>query len=208
MKSTLIAAAGLCLVLRVPCFADTVLDCMFQARLNTFFGIWNRSQEDAYIQQCWGGIPVPTPFGDAMLNGNSLVADLPLGTPSTLTFQFLDPATGTADRSIAIGSVVYLVNEDPTAPRFLPVGLSSDAASNFAVSYTINGAEPMIEAIPFDGNGSPIVIPDANRGNAARGLVADINGQAAPEASTSILLGLGLMGVGMIRRRGRALTRT
>lgn len=71
-----------------------------------------------------------------------------------LSFGWVNASTlEVAPSPIAIGSVFYEANVDGT---FNPIGTSTNAATNFGLSYAISGFEPIIRATPLDAVGSPI----------------------------------------------------
>jgi len=121
------------------------------------------------------------------------------GEDLTLSFEYIDPATGLPATGPAVSSVVYEANLDPANPNDLvPIGTSSDNASNFAITWQSSGFEPMIEAIPYDASDDPIVIPGVDGENSAVGLNVALN---VPDSSpTSLLLGLGIVGLLCVRR--------
>lgn len=56
------------------------------------------------------------------------------GDMGVLTFQFVDPITGSMASSPEIGSVFYEVNIDPLNPDvFMALGFSFDSSSNFTL---------------------------------------------------------------------------
>lgn len=124
------------------------------------------------------------------------------GENLALSFQFIDPATGLPTSGPAVASVVYEANLDPFTPNVLvPIGTSSNSLSNFAISWSSSGFEPMIEAIPYDASDNPIEDPGVDGDNSAVGL--NIAPNAPDSASTFYLLGLGIAGLWTIRRFNR-----
>ena len=123
----------------------------------------------------------------------------------TLSFEFINPATGVPTTGPAVSSVLYEANLDPSTPNVLvPIGTSSAFVSNFAITWQSSGFEPMIEAIPYDANGNPIVISGVDGENSAVGLNVALN---APDSSpTSVLLGLGIVGLFCVRRWSQVAT--
>ena len=82
-------------------------------------------------------------------------------------------------------SVFYEVNLDPDAPTtFVPIAISSDANTNFALPFTISGFEPLIRATTFGPLGLPIVITEQSGVNLALGTVVAIP-TAIPEPDTT-----------------------
>ena len=194
----LLAATGIASANAVD-YASYLLD-KANIRLNTFFGAWSTGFEDEQIEAAYqkylatqasanvpiigqpaiyaiGGVPQSPGFPDVITGpGNLLSVD----------FGFIDPTTSLAASGPTIGSVEYLVSTDPNNPlTYTPIGTSTDASSNFSISYLDSTAfEPDIEAIPFDANGNLIVIPGFDGYNAAIGSVTAL---AAPEPSTTWL---------------------
>jgi hypothetical protein len=96
--------------------------------------------------------------------------------------------------------VLYQAKGSPTAPGFFPIGISTDASSHFGLPYLPTGIEPIIQAIPFDPLGNPLVISGLGGQNVAVGYAINL-GIEVPEPATIILGMLGLAGVVAIRRR-------
>lgn len=145
--------------------------------------------------------------GQTFIDGsfNPFEEALPGGT-LTLTFNYLDPNTFLVGSGPPVTSVLYQAVEDPSHPGNLTtIGSSSDSGSDFAITWASSGYEPMIEAIPLDAGGHPIVILGAEGGNSAVGLDGVLY---TPDSSrTSLLLGLGMAGLLGLRRWSRVATR-
>jgi hypothetical protein len=125
------------------------------------------------------------------------------GTPALLTFGFVKAVTGQpAIDAPAIGSVQYFAQEDPSNPGvFTPIGSSSDAGNQFAISWIVSGFEPLIEAVPYSPSGAPVVINGVAGDNIAVGHVFDIPATVPEPSSLSLLLaGLGLIAICYRRR--------
>ena len=99
------------------------------------------------------------PIGEAMIGGSSL-SFLPDGVDTLLTFRFVVAGTGEPVRVPGLVSVRYEKQTDPPTelPVFEVLGVSSDAASDFAFPFTLGGFEPLIRAVPLDGLGNPLVV--------------------------------------------------
>jgi hypothetical protein len=125
------------------------------------------------------GVPQVPGFPDVFAEPGDLLS---------ISFGFVDPATELAVTGPAVAMVEYFVNIDPTsATDFIPIGTSSDAGSDFSITYLYDSAfEPEIEAIPFDANGNPIVITGVDGDNDAQGIVGAVD---VPEPSAVFLLG-------------------
>lgn len=54
---------------------------------------------------------------------------------------------------------------------FTPIGTGTNPGTDFSTGFTTEPLEPLVEAIPFDPSGNPIVIPVSGGGNAAIGVV-------------------------------------
>jgi hypothetical protein len=141
--------------------------------------------------------------GQALFDSQFPVASFVPGTMGELTFEFIN--TDTLQQQMGgptIGSVLYELNLDPDgAPVYVPIGASADAASNFALPFTLPGGATWVHAIPYDTSGNPIVFTDIDGvGNVAVGDF--INVQPAPEPSSLLLVGWGVLGLaGILRKR-------
>jgi len=102
-----------------------------------------------------------------------------------------------------IGSVMYEVNTDPSTGVYSLIGTSSNAAGNFAISYTFGTNEPDFLGIPFDATGAPIFVADGvdGVGNVATAHAFNI---PLPEPSSWALMMLGVGAVGWSLRRRTA----
>jgi hypothetical protein len=143
-------------------------------------------------------------IGEALCNGFSPVARLPIGDTCSLSFQFIDTLTGLPTAGgPTVGSVFYEVQTDPDHPDvFTPIGTSTDAASQFAMSFINVDFEPLVLAIPFDPAGGKIFIDDGHGSNLAAGDVVLIPPGPVPEPSSwsVLLLGLPLLGLSLCKR--------
>lgn len=135
--------------------------------------------------------------GDSGLNGfpadgDILAEVLTPGSINLLTFQFLDPNTLLPTSGPSIASVFYAFSDTPDLPgSFTALGTSTNASSNFALSFTAFTTEEAIVATPLDASGNPIFIPDVNGvGNLALGVVADLVAPEPPALSLALLGGL------------------
>jgi hypothetical protein len=109
-------------------------------------------------------------IGQDFLDGMTPTEILAAGAVSTLTFQFIDPATGVPTIGPSVGSVLYEASPTPAiAGTFAPLGSSHDATNNFPLAFTVTSAEEDIVAIPFDLSGAPIVITGVDGFNVAEG---------------------------------------
>jgi hypothetical protein len=138
-------------------------------------------------------------IGRAALNGISPIADFATGTTGILTFQFVDPATGTPVTDSDLAEVEYMANIDPATPDvFTELGTSSDSLGNFGLSYTVTGFEPLIQAIPLDALGNSLIFPGSggDSDNVAPGIVLDIQPVAEPTSLT--MLGMGIVSLGLL----------
>src|SRR5262249_47697897 len=77
----------------------------------------------------------------------------------TLNYQWVDASTFQPVPNPLTGITSVFYEEDVTG-TFTPIGISTDAATNFALSYTISGFEPLVRATPLDAFGSPITLID------------------------------------------------
>ena len=167
--------------------------------INNYYWAYKNEQKVASV----GAIGQPAIYeiaGIAQTPGYPTVLALQ-GQTISIDFGFVDPATGLYTAGPPVGSVEYLVNVDPTSPTDLvPISTSYDASSGFSTSYVVSSsAEPAIEAVPYDANGNPIVIPGVDGDNVAQGFVTALY---VPEPSAIVLLGIG--GIGLLARRRRA----
>jgi hypothetical protein len=134
--------------------------------------------------------------GQVLINGDYPSALLGLGGTATLTFQFVDTATGLPSTGPAVDHVFYEANYDPNNPTaFVPLGTSFDAGSGFSLPFTNAGIEPEIFGIPFDAQNNPIVLEgtgssgDLFGNNDAQGAATVLT---TPEPATFTLVGIGL----------------
>ncbi|MGO9114801.1 MAG: hypothetical protein ACLP9L_36760 [Thermoguttaceae bacterium] len=134
-------------------------------------------------------------------------------TPGDLCFAFYNLSTQQPmpiGSDPIIGSVVYEVCTDyASSPlTWTPIGTSTDAASNFALPFTCGISDSMIEAVPYDTSGNPIVFTDPVDGvsnDAIGGLDSDRVPPVPEPASLIVWAGLGAMGlIVYARQRCRA----
>ncbi len=127
-----------------------------------------------------------------------------LGETGTLTFSFIDPTTRLPVTGPAVGSVAFEQSQTPDIPSsFTPIGTSTNAASDFALSYTagstLGTVEQEILAIPLSPAGVPIFIPGVDGFNNAEGGLTIL--AAIPEPSGLLVLLLGLPAAWLTARR-------
>ncbi len=195
---------------RADSYSDYLL-AVAGIRLGTVLGDYTPSEEEALVAFAWKqyrqeqeklGIPA---VGQVAFNTIYPSAIATIGSTETLTFQFIDPATGLPTSGPAVASVLYEANYDPNSPTtFVPLGTSTDVAGNFDFAYVVTGQEPVINAIPMDASGNPIVISGVDGDNDAQGggLLVTV-----PEPSTLTMFTLGFLSCGAYayprcRRRG------
>ena len=173
------------------------LDMAAGARLATLFFLANPVEESLDIKSSYNAYlleqkPKTNKVGQAAFQGAFPDALVGAGASGFLTFFFVDPATGAQTAGLPVGSVRYEINTDPLMPNsFSLLGTSFNAASSFALSFTLNTFEPVIQAVPFDPTGSPIFISGEGDQNVALGAVVIL----VPGPSTLILLGVGAISV-------------
>jgi hypothetical protein len=121
------------------------------------------------------------------------------GQVLNLAFEYINPANGATVSDPLVAEVVYEAITNPADPTdWVVIGQSTDSTSDFAISWQSSGFEPIIEAIPYDSSGAPIVISGVDGDNSAVGLDGVLY---LPESSqTSLLLGLGIVGLLGLRR--------
>jgi hypothetical protein len=125
------------------------------------------------------------------------------GDSGLLTFHFISPATGLPTAGPAVAFVLYEINQNPDTPGYTPLGISTDASTDFSFPYTVAGLEPDIQATPFDASGAPIFLPGFDGSNVAVGSVTIF----APEPSSLVLVmvgGVGAIGHGWRRHWAKA----
>ncbi len=167
-----------------------------------------QKQEKAFIEEINGEYNSEEKLrriGQVMLAGITPDPSLDEGATGLLTFQFVQAGTGLPDPGPAIGSVLYQALLDPDMPAvFTTIGESADAASDFAVSFTVEGFEPTILATPYDTSGNPIFLDGLDDLNVAQALLVDVPVEAVPEPSSISVAAAGVFGMaGLLQRRRR-----
>ena len=156
---------------------------------------------DALAQPSPTPVPQPSPtpivvrvMGTAEMTRSRGVAASAMTNAAPSTIQSTSTATTTQPPAVfqadttgpTIGSVLYEINTDPDSPNtFTTLGISSDPSSNFALSVTLSGIEPVIRATPLDPSGAPIVISGVNGLNVAVGTLSTL---PPSEPSTDIFV--------------------
>jgi hypothetical protein len=211
------AAGGICVAL-LPAFASAdsfdhaLTTCLIIADISIEFrgapgtgpvdeAIACAGAINAYlVQQAAALLPA---VGQLLFAGNP-VSLFPAGATGLLDFRFIDPATGLPAMGPPIGSVDYQVNVNPAVPGdFVDIGSSSDAATDFAVPFTVQGGtEPVFLATPFSPSGDAIFIAGTGGSNDARAVAFNAT---VPEPSYVVLAGCASALVAFMRRpRGTA----
>jgi hypothetical protein len=139
-------------------------------------------------------------IGQAFLNGQATGGILNPGTPSLLTFEYVDPSTLLQTSGPPTAEVSYAYSQTPSNPAsFTFLGDSNNPATNFELPFTSFSIEEAIIATPLDSAGAPIFIPDIDGvGNVAPGLAVNL----IPEPGSLTLLAIGLLGLGAMLGRG------
>jgi hypothetical protein len=148
-----------------------------------------KSLSQEYLsEQSDGGVSI---VGQPLIGGSYPTAGLLPGATTTLAFDYVDTATGLPTGGPPISYVLYEASVDPGTPgSFVVLGSSSDAGSNFSLPFTATSLETMIEAIPYDSGGNPIVLTGLGGENVAVGLAMALNPQLVPEPSSWVLAAL------------------
>jgi len=143
--------------------------------------------------------------GNAGLDGFPVDGVIPAeflvpGSTNVLTFDWLNPQTLLETTGPDIAAVSYAYSQTPDDPTsFTFLGLSTDASSDFALSFTAFSMEEAIVATPYDAAGNPIYITDVDgSGNLSLGVAVDL---VAPEPSTFLLLASGLLPLLRMKRK-------
>lgn len=92
-----------------------------------------------------------------------------------------------------IFGVRYEVNLVPELNNFSLIAESFNRASDFSVSYLVNGYEPIIRATPLNINGNVLSFIDANVGEIGQGYAMNL--QVVPEPASYFLMLTGLFSV-------------
>lgn len=174
-------------------------------RTATLFGIHDKQEEDEAIESAWRLYRAEHPgtvLGQVAIGSDYPVSNLPALSTTLLTFFFMDSQTGLPDIGPAVTFVVYEANLNPLTPNvYTPLGISSDAAAQFALPYTVAGFEPLIRAHPFDAIGQPVFIGGEGGENVAVGFGVVING--VPEPSTILFVSSAILALGSFARARR-----
>jgi hypothetical protein len=127
---------------------------------------------------------------------------LPPGTATLLSFRWADPTLDLQPTTgPTIASVHYEYSHTLDPGTFTPLGISTDASSNFSLPYSSFSTEQAIMGIPYDVAGAPIFIADIDGiGNIAPSVVVNLVPDLVPEPSTASLVGVTLCAM-LYRRR-------
>jgi hypothetical protein len=142
----------------------------------------------------------------AMIGGQR-VSTLADGTETLLTFQFVAADTGLPVPMPDVASVLYQIQIDPPTlePVFVDYGISTDPSSDFALPFLISGFEPLIQAIPRDGKGVPLVVIGPTGTDVAPSAAINIPIEPVPAIGTfgfaAIVVLVAAVGVCTLRRR-------
>lgn len=157
-------------------------------------------------------------IGRPLIAGLYQVSSFDTGTQTSVSFQFFDPTTSQPVLDVCggstttapvvpchppVSSVAYSINTDPRIDFFSTLGASSDAASNFALPFTVTGFEPMIRATPLDSAGRPIFIAGFDGTNVASGTVVNVSFDV-PEPPAWPLIAVGFAVIAFVRRTASA----
>jgi len=139
-------------------------------------------------------------FFTGLFSSGPVVTD-PTPTSGILTFHFINGSTMSpmaAGVDPAIGSVVYEECTDYTSNplTWTILGTSTDASSDFALPFVCGNAEYMIDAIPYDTSGNPIVFTDPQNtsNDGSNDAIGGIDFIPVPEPSTLVPFGIGAIG--------------
>ncbi len=135
-----------------------------------------------------------------------------LGSTKSVTYSFMDLATGNpTPPAFALSSVRYEALLDPSVlvggtyteseirQKLTFLGTSSDAASNYALNFTLQGFEPIILGFPLDALGNEIT------GEGTAGFTSNVAVVPVPAAVWLFSSGLlGLFGLGSQKKYRRA----
>jgi hypothetical protein len=126
--------------------------------------IWTEYYKEHPPISFWFGI------GQIAFNSDFPVDSFASGTHGTFTFEFINTDTlQQQSGGTTIGYVLYEVSPHDGDP-YVPIGTSSDPASNFAFNHVMPGGEPSFEGITYDTSGNLIVFNDFDStGNVAVG---------------------------------------
>lgn len=114
-------------------------------------------------------------IGQAMIGGQR-VSLLPDHSITDLTFRFVSADTGETISQVDINSVLYQKQTNPPTmePVFEDVGIGTDAGTDFAVPFEVEGFEPLIVAIPLDAGGDPLIVVGPGGWDVAQGIAINI----------------------------------
>lgn len=166
-----------------------------------------------------------TKSSELNIGGQGSTAGVTLGSVSTLSFRVLD-ADGNQVSDPAIAAVRYeaiidpvdvsLESLDPDVPpvgpappvpfAFVTLGISTSAANDFGLFFSVTGVESWIRATPLDVAGNPITYEGVEDGNgaAAGGSTLCQDCLVTPEPRVNVLLAGGLLLLGVGAARGAA----